>query len=59
VLIFIESRNQCDMDKKRSLDSISQKNPLSPTQGKISQVKIILMPSSLDRDQNRLKEKSS
>jgi hypothetical protein len=50
-LIFIESRNQCDMDKKRSLDSISQRNPLSPAQGKVAQVKIMLIPSSLDIDE--------
>jgi hypothetical protein len=59
VLIFIESRNQCDMDKKRSLDSISQRNPLSTAQDKVAQVKIMLMPSSLDKDEKRLKEESS
>jgi hypothetical protein len=59
VLIFIESRNQCDMDKKRSLDSISQRNPLSTAQDKVAQVKIMLMPSCLDKDEKRLKEESS
>jgi hypothetical protein len=58
VLIFIELRNQGDMNKKRSLDSISQRNLLSPAQGKVAQVKIILMPSSLDKDEKRLKEES-
>jgi hypothetical protein len=47
------------MDKKRSLDSISQRNPLSSAQGKVAQVKIMLMPSSLDKDEKRLKEESS
>jgi hypothetical protein len=58
-LIFIESRNQGDMDKKRSLNSISQRNSLSPAQGKVAQVKIMLMPSSLDEDEKWLKEESS
>jgi hypothetical protein len=43
------------MDKKRSLDRISQRNPLSPAQGKFAQVKIMLIPSSLDKDEKRLK----
>jgi hypothetical protein len=55
VLIFIGSRNQGDMDKKGRLDCISQRNSLSPTQGKITQVKIMLIPSNLDKDENRLK----
>jgi hypothetical protein len=59
VLIFVESRNQGNMDKKRRLDCISQRNPLSPAQGKVAQVKIMFMPSSLDRDEKRLKEESS
>jgi hypothetical protein len=59
VLIFIESRNQGGMDKKRSLDSISQRNPLSLAQGKVSQVKIMLMPSSLDKDEKRLNKELS
>jgi hypothetical protein len=59
VLIFIELRNQGDMNKKRSLDSISQRNLLSPAQGKVAQVKIMLMPASLDKDEKRLKEESS
>jgi hypothetical protein len=59
VLIFVESRNQEDMDKKRRLDCISQRNSLSPAQGKLAQVKIMLMPSSLDKDEKRLKEESS
>jgi hypothetical protein len=42
VLIFIELRNQDDMDKKISLDCISQRNQLSPAQGKVAQVKIII-----------------
>jgi hypothetical protein len=58
-MIFIESRNKGDVDKKRSLDSISQRNSLSPAQGKFAQVKIMLMPSSLDKDENRRKEESS
>jgi hypothetical protein len=56
VLIFIESRNQGDMDKKRSLDFISQRNPLSPAQGKVAPVKIMLIPLSLDKDEKRHKE---
>jgi hypothetical protein len=58
-MIFIESRNKGDVDKKRSLDSISQRNSLSPAQGKFAQVKIMLMPSSLDKDEKRRKEESS
>jgi hypothetical protein len=50
VLIFVESRNQGDMDMKRRLDCISQRNPWSLAQGTIDQVKIMLMPSSLDKD---------
>jgi hypothetical protein len=51
VLIFIESRNQGIMDKKMSLDYIRQINPLSPAQGKVAQVKIMLIPSILDKDE--------
>jgi hypothetical protein len=51
VLICVESRNQGDMDKKRRLDYISQRNPLSLSQGEVAQVKIMLMPSSLDKDE--------
>jgi hypothetical protein len=53
------SRNQGDMDKKRRLHRISQRNSLSPTQGKVAQVKIMLMLSILDKDEKRLKEESS
>jgi hypothetical protein len=59
VLIFVESKNQGDMDKKRRLNCITQRNTLSMTQGKVAQVKIILMPSSLDKDEKWLKEESS
>jgi hypothetical protein len=59
VLIFIESRNQVDMDKKRRLNIITQRNSLSPTQDKVAQVKIMLKPSSLDKDEKWLKEESS
>jgi hypothetical protein len=59
VLIFIESRNQGDMDKKRRLNIITQRNSLSPTQDKVAQVKIMLMPSSLDKDEKWLIEESS
>jgi hypothetical protein len=59
VLIFVESRNQGYMDKKRHLNCITQRNPLSPAQGKVAQVKIILMPSSLDKVEKRIKEESS
>jgi hypothetical protein len=44
------------MDKKRSLDYIGQRNPLSLAQGKVSQVKIILRPSSFDKDENTKKK---
>jgi hypothetical protein len=47
------------MNKKRSLDSISQRNPLSPAQGEVTQVKIMLMPSSLDKEEKQHKEESS
>jgi hypothetical protein len=59
VLIFDGSRNQCDMDKKRTLDSISQRNPLSLAQGEVAQGKTMLMPSSLDKEEKRHKEESS
>jgi hypothetical protein len=51
--------NQEVKDKKRHLDCISQRNPLSPAQGKVAQVKIMLMPSSLNKDEKWLKEESS
>jgi hypothetical protein len=47
------------MDKKRHLDSISQRSILSLAQGKVTHVKIMLMPSSLDKDEKWLKEESS
>jgi hypothetical protein len=47
------------MDKKRHLDCISQRSILSLAQGKVTQVKIMLMPSSLDKDEKWLKEESS
>jgi hypothetical protein len=59
VLIFVESRNQRDMDKKRCLNCITQRNPLSLAQDKVAQVKITLMLSSLDKDEKWLKEESS
>jgi hypothetical protein len=59
VLIFVGSRNQCDMDKKRRLDHISKKKLLSLPQGNVAQVKIMLMPSILDKDEKRLKEETS
>jgi hypothetical protein len=55
VLIFIKSRNEGDRDKKRSLDCISQRNPLSLTQGKVAKVKIMLKPSSFDKDERAAK----
>jgi hypothetical protein len=58
-LIFIESRNQGDVDKKRSLDYISQRTPLSLAQGQVAQVKIMLTPSSFDEDEKRQKEESN
>jgi hypothetical protein len=51
VLIFVESRNQGDMDKRRCPNCISQRNPLSLAQGKVSQVKIMLTPSSVYKDE--------
>jgi hypothetical protein len=59
MLIFIESRNQGDMDKKRSLNCISQRNQLSPAQGNVAQVKIMLRPSSFDKDEKWQKEESN
>jgi hypothetical protein len=59
VFIFIESRNQGDMDKKRSLDYINQRNSLPPAQGKVAQVKIILTPSSFDEDEKQQRKESS
>jgi hypothetical protein len=47
------------MDKKRSLDCISQINSLSPAQGKIAEVKIMLIPSNLNKDEKQHKEESS
>jgi hypothetical protein len=51
VLIFVESKNQGDMDKNRCPDCISQRNPLSPTEGKVAQVKIMLTPSTIYKDE--------
>jgi hypothetical protein len=59
VLIFVVSRNQGDMDKKRHLGCISQRSLVSPAKVKVTQVKIMLMPSSSNKDEKRLKEKSS
>jgi hypothetical protein len=59
VLIFVVSRNQGDMDKKRHLGCISQRSLVSPAQGKVTQVKIMLMPSILNQDKEQLKEESS
>jgi hypothetical protein len=56
VLTFIESRNQGDMDKRRSLDYIRRRGPLSLTQGKVAEVKIMLRPSSFDEVKKRQKE---
>jgi hypothetical protein len=50
VSIIVESRNQGDKDKERHLDCFSQRSLLSPAQGKVTQVKIMLMPSSLNQD---------
>jgi hypothetical protein len=57
VLIFIESKNQGGMDKKRSLDYISQRNQLSPAQGIVARVKIMLRPTSFDKDQRAAKKR--
>jgi hypothetical protein len=51
VLIFVESRNQEDMNKKRRLDCIHQRSLLSLAQGKVAQFNIMLKPSSLDKDE--------
>jgi hypothetical protein len=59
VSIFVESRNQGDKDKERHLDYFSQRSSLPPAQDKATQVKIMLMPSSLNQDKERLKEESS
>jgi hypothetical protein len=56
VLIFVESRNQGDMDKKRYLNCITQRNLLSLAQGKVAQVNIMLMNSSLYKDEKRSKK---
>jgi hypothetical protein len=58
VLIFIEPRNLGDMDKKRSLDCISQGNPLSLAQGIVAQVKIMLRPSSFDKNERASKRRN-
>jgi hypothetical protein len=39
------------MDKNRCPDCISQRNPLSPTEGKVAQVKIMLTPSTIYKDE--------
>jgi hypothetical protein len=44
------------MDKKRRLNCITQRNLLSLAQGKVAQVKIMLIPSSLDKDENGTKK---
>jgi hypothetical protein len=55
-LIFIGAKKKCDMDKKRNHDYISQRNPLLPAQGRVTQVKIMLRLSSFDKDEKRQKE---
>jgi hypothetical protein len=50
VSIFVESRNQGDKDKERQLDYFSPRSSLSPAQGKVTQVKIMLMTSSLNQN---------
>jgi hypothetical protein len=50
-------RTQGDMEKKMSLDYIRQRNLLSPAQGKVAQVKIMLRPSSFDKDEKRQKKR--
>jgi hypothetical protein len=45
------------MEKKMSLDYIRQRNLLSPAQGKVAQVKIMLRPSSFDKDEKRQKKR--
>jgi hypothetical protein len=45
------------MDKKRGIDCISQENPLSRAQGIVTQVKIILRPSSFDKDEKTAKRR--
>jgi hypothetical protein len=57
--MFIESRNQGDMNKKTSHDCISQRNPLSSAQSKVAQVKIMLISSSLDKYEKWHKKESS
>jgi hypothetical protein len=57
--MFIESKNQGDMNKKTSHDCISQRNPLSSAQSKVAQVKIMLISSSLDKDEKWHKKESS
>jgi hypothetical protein len=52
-------KNQEDMDKTRRLGCISQRSSLSPAQGKVAQFKIMLKPSSLDKDEKWFKEESS
>jgi hypothetical protein len=59
VLIFVESRNQGDMDKKRCLDRISQRNSLSRAHGNAAQVEVMLVPSSLNKGEKWLQEESS
>jgi hypothetical protein len=45
--------------KRRHLDCFSQRSLFSLAQGKVTQVKIMLMSSSLKQDKERLKEESS
>jgi hypothetical protein len=47
------------MDKKRSHDYIRWRNPLSPAQVKVTQVKIMLRLSSFDKDEKQQKEEST
>jgi hypothetical protein len=55
-VVFIKSKNQGDMDKKRSIDCIRRRNSLSPVQGKVAQVKIMLRLSSFDKDESDKKK---
>jgi hypothetical protein len=55
----LNQRNQGGMDKKRSLDYIRRRNTLSPIQGKVTQVNIMLRTSSIKKDEKQQKEESS
>jgi hypothetical protein len=48
---------KCHKDKKNFFKRAAKRNPLSSAQGKVTQVKIMLRPSSFDKDERATKRR--